>query len=43
MAASGIAPLLKYHVVAGAGHNEKKMLLSDEAREAIFGVSDGTR
>ena len=43
MAASGIAPLLKYHVVAGAGHNEKKMLLSDEARQAIFASGGGAR
>jgi hypothetical protein len=43
MAESGIAPLLKYQIVAGAGHNEKKMLLSSEAREAIFAAGGGAR
>ena len=43
MVASGIAPLLKYRIVAGAGHNEKKMLLSADAREAIFAAGNEAR
>ncbi len=35
-AMSGIAPLLKYLIVPGAGHNEKDILLSSQAMEAIF-------
>jgi hypothetical protein len=35
-AISGIAPLMKYLIVPGAGHNEKDMLLSSQAMEAIF-------
>ncbi len=35
-AMSGTAPLLKYLIVPGAGHNEKAMLLSSQAMEAIF-------
>jgi hypothetical protein len=36
MNASGIAPRLKHVIVPGAGHNEKGMLLSDEALGVIF-------
>ncbi len=35
-AMSSIAPLMKYLIVPGAGHNEKDMLLSSQAMEAIF-------
>jgi hypothetical protein len=33
---SGLAPLLKHAIVPGIGHNEKKMLTSDQALAAIF-------
>jgi hypothetical protein len=36
LAASGLAPLLKHAIVQGVGHNEQNMLLSREARDAIF-------
>ena len=36
----GIAPVLKYVVVRGVGHNENGMLLSSEAADALFAVHD---
>jgi hypothetical protein len=38
-----MAPRLKHAVVAGAGHDENKMLLSIEARDAIFATGDAAR
>lgn len=43
MTTSGMAPLLKHAIVHGAGHDEKKMLLSTEARDAIFATGDAAR
>jgi hypothetical protein len=43
MTTSGMAPLLKHAIVHGAGHDEKKMLLSTEARNAIFATGDAGR
>jgi hypothetical protein len=36
MITGGMAPLLKYSIVPDVGHNERGMLLSSEARAAIF-------
>ncbi len=36
LAKSGLAPLLKHHIVKNAGHDESAMLTSDRARKAIF-------
>lgn len=43
MTRSGMAPLLKHAIVDGAGHDEKKMLLSSEARDAIFATGGAVR
>ena len=43
MTASGIAPRLKYVIVPGIGHNEKGMLLSNEAMAAIFAAGKAAR
>lgn len=43
MTASGMAPLLKHAIVHGAGHDEKKMLLATEARDAIFATGAAAR
>jgi anti-sigma regulatory factor (Ser/Thr protein kinase) len=43
MAASGIAPRLKYVIVPGVGHNENGMLLSAEAMAAIFAAGSSER
>ncbi len=43
MTTSGMAPRLKHAIVDGAGHDEKKMLLSIEARDAIFATGDAAR
>ena len=39
----GIAPLLKYVIVRGVGHNENGMLLSSEAADALFAPHDMNR
>lgn len=36
MISSGLAPQMKYRIVPDAGHNERGMLLSSQAGEAIF-------
>jgi hypothetical protein len=38
-----MAPLLKHAIVHGAGHDEKKMLLATEARDAIFATGAAAR
>jgi hypothetical protein len=43
MAQSGLAPLLKHRMVADVGHNERGMLLSREATEAIFASGNSAR
>jgi pimeloyl-ACP methyl ester carboxylesterase len=40
VARNGLAPRLKYAIVPGVGHDEKSMLFSIQARQAIF---DGVR
>ena len=36
LTASNLAPLLRHAIVRGVGHNEREMLFSKEARDAIF-------
>jgi hypothetical protein len=36
LTAGNLAPLLRHAVVRGVGHNEREMLFSKEARDAIF-------
>ena len=43
LTSQGIAPLLKYSIVPDVGHNERGMLLSSQATEAIFEAGDATR
>jgi hypothetical protein len=43
LAASGMAPLLKHAIVHDVGHNERKMLFSTEASDAIFATGAAAR
>jgi hypothetical protein len=43
MIASGTAPFLKYVIVPDVGHDEKNMLLSPEADDAIFAAGNVAR
>jgi hypothetical protein len=43
MTASGLAPRLRHAIVRGAGHNEKAMLTSDRALDAIFATGSTFR
>jgi hypothetical protein len=36
LTAGNLAPLLRHAIVRGVGHNEREMLFSTEARDAIF-------
>jgi hypothetical protein len=43
LTARGVAPQLKYVIVPGVGHNERGMLLSSQAGEALFATGHITR
>ncbi len=43
LATSGLAPRLRHAIVRGVGHNEKKMLRSDQALDAIFATGSTVR
>jgi pimeloyl-ACP methyl ester carboxylesterase len=43
LTASGMAPRLRHAIVRGVGHNEKNMLTSDQALDAIFATGNAVR